>query len=213
VRFYSDPRILIVAPAGVPAMPRPASTLGSIMHSSPKLATTCGELDSAMRFQVHVGRFGLTFPCSLIVLWLTFAWPVATARIATSSPAILAAPDILSALNASRALNHRPPFVLDAKLSAAARLKLADMQRRSYFGHADPEGRYVWHFLADVHCRYQYAAENLGEGFSDARSLEAAWMKSAAHRANILSRLYKEVGIAVLQNPPRAVVVFADSCE
>lgn len=44
------------------------------------------------------------------------------------------------------------------------------------------------------------AAENLGGGYSSARSIVIAWMKSPAHRRNILVRQYNCFGIATGPN-------------
>ena len=37
-------------------------------------------------------------------------------------------------------------------------------------------------------------------------------MRSAQHRENILNKQYRLTGIAVSQDPPTAVVLFADTC-
>ncbi len=130
-----------------------------------------------------------------------------------AAPPALTVEAVLTAINASRTQNRLPPLVADARLSAAAESKLADMVKRDYVDHADPDGRYVWPLMQEAGCRYRAAAENLGTGFTDAERLEQAWMKSPVHRDNILDRRNGIAGIAVALRPkPLVVVLFADSC-
>ena len=120
--------------------------------------------------------------------------------------------DVLAAMNASRTENRLPALTLAPGLSAAARLKLADMQKRGYSGHVDPDGKLVWPLVKQAGCRYRAAAENLASGYTDARKMEQDWMRSPVHRDNILNRGFGVAGVALSQRPPAAVVLFADSC-
>jgi uncharacterized protein YkwD len=125
---------------------------------------------------------------------------------------VLRAQEVLVAINGSRAHEGLTPLVLDARLTAAARDKLADMLRRHYFDHKTPDGKYIWDLMVHDKCDYGLAAENLARGFSDEVEMERSWMRSAQHRENILNKRYRLTGIAVSQDPPTAVVLFADTC-
>ena len=143
----------------------------------------------------------------ILVLWLLLAppWPVvAVAR--------MEADTVLAAINRSRIQNGRRPLSLDPRLSAAAAAKLADMQKRAYFSHANPDGQYVWALVKQHGCAYRNVGENLASDFDDEQRLEEAWMRSKGHRNNILDRHYGVAGIAVSGKPPLVVVLFADSC-
>ena len=124
---------------------------------------------------------------------------------------VLSAREVLTAINANRAHERLMPLAIDARLTAAAREKLADMLRRHYFDHQNPEGKYIWDTLARK-CAYRMTAENLARGFSDEDAMEKSWMRSAPHRENILNPKYRLTGIAVSQDPLMAVVLFADTC-
>lgn len=130
---------------------------------------------------------------------------------ATPAP-VLSAKLLLAATNASRVHEGLLPLVADARLTAAAAEKLADMQRRRYFGHQTPDGKYIWETLRRATCAYHLAGENLGQGLSDEGELERSWMRSAPHRANILNAGYTLIGVAVSERPSMAVVLFADTC-
>ena len=123
---------------------------------------------------------------------------------------VLSAREVLTAINANRAHERLMPLAIDARLTAAAREKLADMLRRHYFDHQNPEGKYIWDTLARK-CAYRMTAENLARGFSDENAMEKSWMRSAPHRENILNPKYRLTGIAVSQDPLIAVVLFADT--
>jgi uncharacterized protein YkwD len=125
---------------------------------------------------------------------------------------LLTADDVLVVTNASRAHAGVSPLALDPRLTAAASHRLADMLQRHYFSHKTPEGTYVWDTLAEKHCAYRIAAENLARGFTNAGAMENLWMRSLPHRANILNARHTLIGIAVSQDPPMAVVLFADRC-
>ena len=117
----------------------------------------------------------------------------------------------MAAINASRADEHLMPLAVDPRLNGAAEEKLDDMLRRGYFDHKNPEGKYVWDTLSR-RCAFHMSAENLARGISDAGAMEKSWMSSPPHRENILNPVYQLTGIAVSQNPPTAVVLFADTC-
>jgi hypothetical protein len=82
-------------------------------------------------------------------------------------------------------------------LSQAAQAKAEDMLQKGYFAHNSPDGKTPWRFLENVGYNYFAAGENLAINFTDANSLEQAWMSSPKHKANILKSDFKEIGIGV----------------
>ncbi|MDO9378808.1 MAG: CAP domain-containing protein [Nocardioidaceae bacterium] len=46
-------------------------------------------------------------------------------------------------------------------------------------------------------CRLSSVGENVAVGYPTARSTVKAWMKSPGHRANILTRGYRQIGVGV----------------
>ena len=82
-------------------------------------------------------------------------------------------------------------------LSEVAEDKLQNMIENNYFSHTSPSGVTPWYWFEESHYDYKYAGENLAINFSDAVDQHNAWMKSPAHKQNILNSDYKEIGMAV----------------
>lgn len=106
---------------------------------------------------------------------------------------------LLSLTNADRSANGVAPLAEDPQLDKAAQLKANDMAANSYFAHVSPSGKTPWYWLNQVGYQYTYAGENLAINFDDSSAVEAAWMNSPTHRANIVKPQYTHVGYAVAQ--------------
>ncbi len=98
--------------------------------------------------------------------------------------------------NDDRLEEDLPELAVNPVLVAAAQLKADDMAAKGYFAHVSPEGVDPWHWFREAGYAYASAGENLAVNFSDSGNVEEAWMKSPAHRANILSAKFSEIGIA-----------------
>lgn len=88
---------------------------------------------------------------------------------------------------------------INPKLNQAAFMKANDMIENNYFSHWSPQGKSPWHWISLAGYQYEYAGENLAVGFFDATEVHRALINSAAHRDNILSPVYQEIGIAVIE--------------
>lgn len=109
----------------------------------------------------------------------------------------ISAENVLKLVNKSREAVGLPDLSFNSKLTAAAQDKLNDMIKNKYFAHTSPDGIKPWHWFEKEGYDYQYAGENLAINFTTAEDQHKAWMKSAAHKKNILSPNYGEIGIAV----------------
>ncbi len=143
-----------------------------------------------------------SFLSLLIVLFAVFQ--VGLGQISKNFPQVLGyaaqiAPDeIIRLTNIERQNNGLPPVVFDAKLSAAAARKAADMFARDYWAHVSPIGTQPWFFVSESGYEYRYAGENLARDFSDPNSVVGAWMNSPSHKENLLSEKYHDIGVAVV---------------
>jgi uncharacterized protein YkwD len=115
-------------------------------------------------------------------------------------------------MNAARASHGLPPLRLDRKLTRAARAHSADMLRRGYFAHGRVAPR-----LRAFHVRAPSVGENLAWGIGSmatAESVVARWLASPRHRAILLRRGFRRVGIGALTGTfvgnSGALVVTAD---
>ena len=115
----------------------------------------------------------------------------------------------LCVLNAERARHRLRPFRLNRRLSEAARRHSRAMARRRFFSHNSLSGR---SFVDRIRrtgylrgARSWAVGENIAYGSyvrSSARAIGRAWMNSPGHRANILSRSYRAIGIGIARGTP-----------
>jgi uncharacterized protein YkwD len=105
---------------------------------------------------------------------------------------------------------HNLPLLKDnSRLRKAAVGHSADMVDEGYFDHTTPSGdSFVDRILGSGYAKRNEAwtlGENLAWGTGDlstANGVMHAWMNSAGHKANILKRSYKEVGVGIRLGTP-----------
>lgn len=107
--------------------------------------------------------------------------------------------DIVRYTNDERASEGLLPLSINRNLTAIAKVKAADMIEKQYFAHVSPSGVDV----ADLSEVYGYHYLNIGENlalgdFVSSREVVTGWMNSPGHRANIMNKSYKEIGVAAL---------------
>ena len=105
---------------------------------------------------------------------------------------------LVALTNQKRAEKGLSPLKINYSLEISAITKANDMLANNYWAHNSPQGKTPWFFIRSAGYRYRFAGENLAEGYNSAETVIAAWMVSPSHRANILNRNYKEIGIAII---------------
>lgn len=115
-------------------------------------------------------------------------------------------------LNKQRTRRGLRKLRLNARLSKAAQQHTVDMVKRNYFSHVSKSGANIVDRLSRTGymrgARSWTVGENLAWGSgtrSPPREIIAAWMNSPGHRANILERHFREIGIGVVFEAPRSV--------
>jgi uncharacterized protein YkwD len=115
----------------------------------------------------------------------------------------------LCLLNRVRARYGLRPLRLNAKLSGAARRHSRDMVRHRYFAHDSRNGRSPFDRMRATHYVPRNASwwlgENIGWGsgaLAEPIGMVRAWMHSPPHRANILSRHFRDIGIGIAVGAP-----------
>lgn len=118
---------------------------------------------------------------------------------------------VFTLTNEDRKANGLSELTINKKLSDAAYAKAQDMIKNNYFAHVSPAGKTPWSWMEAEKYNYIYAGENLAINFNTPEATEVAWMNSPSHRENILSKNYKEIGIAevrgTVNGQPSIVVV------
>ncbi|WP_308312765.1 CAP domain-containing protein [Streptomyces sp. ISL-11] len=103
---------------------------------------------------------------------------------------------VLTLVNQERAKAGLRPLTASGRLTTLAQSFSDDMARRGFFAHTDPDGRTPWDRAAKRGIG-NLGGENIARGQVDARAVMDAWMRSSGHRANILNREYRTLGIGV----------------
>ena len=108
----------------------------------------------------------------------------------------------------------------DSTLARVACAHNADMMRRDFFRHVNPDGENPHDRVSRIHRRlYGQIGENLfgqspvrKEGKALATQMMEHWMNSPPHRKNIIRPQFTHLGVCVLQQTDtlRATQVFAD---
>lgn len=144
-----------------------------------------------LRTEMTTFALGLVLGVEVLMLLFTFVIAPRTGILSAILPGMLSA-----AANNDRATQGEGQLAFNPLLQQAAQLKAQDMAAKGYFAHTSPSGVTPWSWLEKVGYRYTAAGENLAVNFLDSADVHIAWMKSPAHRANILNPTYTEIGIA-----------------
>jgi uncharacterized protein YkwD len=106
--------------------------------------------------------------------------------------------NIVEKVNAIRTSRGLSELSYNQTLSQAANNKSLDMVSRDYFEHY-AYGLSPWDFIKRSGYDYQYAGENLAMDFQTTEGMVNAWMRSPAHRQNILNANYQDIGIGIVK--------------
>lgn len=117
---------------------------------------------------------------------------------------------ILEWINSIRTENGLDALVPSQILTDIARSRSSDMLSRNYFSHYNPDGQNIFDILKANSINYANAGENLAHSkpaaAGTAEAFVNAWMNSPTHKANILRRVYKKIGVGVIENDGRKVL-------
>lgn len=115
--------------------------------------------------------------------------------------------EVVSLTNQERQEYGLPALQRDLKLSAAAKAKADKLVKCGCFQHTLPDGQTAWDLLKEVKYDYFAAGENLAIAYTDASAMMESWMGSAGHRANILKKEYKQIGVGIADAADYRIVV------
>jgi uncharacterized protein YkwD len=115
----------------------------------------------------------------------------------------------LCLLNRERRSRGRAPLRADARLTRAAQAHSDDMVAHRYFAHDSRDGAGFGARIKATgwtgHRRCYTVGENIAFGSGGDATPAAivdAWMHSAGHRANILERRFRAIGVGVAAGTP-----------
>ncbi|OXS55459.1 CAP domain-containing protein [Bacillus sp. V-88] len=102
---------------------------------------------------------------------------------------------LLDQANALRARHFLEPLEEDSRAREVARDHSQDMAIRNFFSHENPDGLTPFQRMEQAGISYSSAGENIAAGQLNAIAVHDAWVNSEGHRKNILSPLYKKLGV------------------
>lgn len=105
------------------------------------------------------------------------------------------AQEVLQLVNQERQKQGLQPLTLSQELTSIATTKAADMRDKNYFSHNSPTYGSPFEMLQRFGVDYTAAGENIAAGQKSAQAVMTDWMNSSGHRANILNKEYKELGV------------------
>ncbi|MEM6457725.1 MAG: CAP domain-containing protein, partial [Acidobacteriota bacterium] len=109
--------------------------------------------------------------------------------------------DHLDRLNRLRRDADRPPLRASAALDRTAQAYAERMLREGFYGHVSPDGGDVMDRVQAMRYPARAAGENLGTGQRTLVRVIDDWLDSPPHRANLLNRSFREVGLGVIATP------------
>ena len=107
--------------------------------------------------------------------------------------------EVIRLTNEQRAENGLPALKKNNDLCYLAHLKSQDMHDKLYFDHTSPTYGDPFEMMDDFGVSFWYAGENIAAGQRTPQAVVTAWMNSPGHRANILTKEFKEIGVGCYQ--------------
>jgi uncharacterized protein YkwD len=129
--------------------------------------------------------------------------------VTTGTPSPADEEAMLVLLNEERTNRGLPALTMNPKARTVARAYSADMFARGYFSHMSLEGKTPFDRMRAGDVEFGAAGENLALA-PTLRLAHQGLMNSPGHRANILSREYRTVGIGIIDGGPYGLMVTQD---
>lgn len=111
---------------------------------------------------------------------------------------------VLANVNQIRAQHGLGALKMSRRLSAAADQQSEAMGAKGFFSHSSADGTAFWKrirkYYSDRNYRYWSVGENLlwSSPDVDASGALDMWMQSPEHRANLLSKSWREIGLSAI---------------
>lgn len=186
---------------------RAARHRGVVQSVGLLLATVAGLVPVGAAFSAAPG--GSSLEPDSVLPPLVSVEPVSASPLAVASPIAVVASDreldsaIKASVNGVRARAGLKPLHVSSTLNASSRHHSRVMIRLGYFAHRSPDGGPFWRRIARFYrpsAKTWSVGENILWATPDLSSDQAveAWLLSPAHRANILSSVWRDVGISAI---------------
>jgi uncharacterized protein YkwD len=102
---------------------------------------------------------------------------------------------VIELINVERTKRGLPALGFDDKLTLAARAHSQDMADKGFFSHTGSNGSNPGDRISATGYDWSTYGENIAAGYTTPESVVRGWMESPGHRANILNRDVRELGV------------------
>ena len=89
---------------------------------------------------------------------------------------------------------------MQGHLQCAARSHSADMARRGFFSHQNPDGQSPFDRISLAGYPGGNQAENISAGRQSPAEVVDAWMDSPGHCVNIMNGTYRDIGVGYVRS-------------
>ncbi len=124
----------------------------------------------------------------------------------TGSPDPASESEMLNLVNQERQRQGLNSLTVNTEAQTVARAYAVDMFAGGYFSHQGRDGSTPFDRLTRNKVPFGYAGENLALA-PQVRAAHRGLMESPPHRANILSKNYRTVGIGIIKSPRYGIMV------
>ncbi len=170
------------------------TTLGS-------LNTTQGKWYGVALISIIFLFFALLFNQNKILA--LFGFTTTDSKVSPSSPSLsksLGPDEVVLAVNHHRQLNKLDTFLINEKLTVAAKKYAQDMCSNNYFlDKNNTQNKKYTDFINDVNYSYHAAAATINEGFYDETSLLKSWIENPTTNEILTSQEYTETGVGIVR--------------
>ncbi len=105
--------------------------------------------------------------------------------------------EVIRLVNEERAKVNLPPLQIDKDLMKLSKLKAEDMLKNNYFDHTSPTYGEIGKMMEDFNVDFFVAGENIALGYPTSKEVVEGWMNSPTHKANILNKDFKYIGVGI----------------
>lgn len=118
--------------------------------------------------------------------------------ISEGDTALSYAEQVVKLVNEERAKAGLSPLTLDADITAAANIRAQEIKQ--LFSHTRPDGSSFSTVLKEQGISFRGSGENIAWGQKSPEQVMNGWMNSEGHRANILNKNFKNIGVGYYQD-------------
>ncbi|MGN0335537.1 MAG: CAP domain-containing protein [Lachnospiraceae bacterium] len=108
------------------------------------------------------------------------------------------AEQVVNLVNEERAKAGLPALTMDADITAAANVRAKEIKQQ--FSHTRPDGSSFSTVLKEQGVAFRGSGENIAWGQKSPEQVMNGWMNSEGHRANILNKNFKNIGVGYYQD-------------